>query len=717
MPREPFLNPYTFVPAFPRDGLPAPLADAQPTGHDRLHPDRWTGSIRVKLTVGTPLLLLDTACASVAENGIEGHLTYPVLMRDGRPHLPSTSIKGMLRSAYEAVTGSRFGVFTGHDEPLGWRRVADDARTGGKVDGMVPVRVASVDEEADVVEVDLCEAARLPAYDVPPVTYASGEAPRHGDPVRARIFKPQMKNSQGRTFTGPWTVAEVIPLGEGNLVPQGPGELVVSGVACVTGRNAVGKTHERLFYNVRKPERLTLSGQYARWRNLMESYRDQHEDEIPRRKDGKRPDEWRKDTIGEIALSPHIHETGRARLTRGTLCWAKMERGEVVGLFPVMIPRDVGDVPADMLPDSLHPASAYGEMSPADRVFGWGAPEGSGTRPAAYRGRLRITDVACGPGARVTEFDGDGMPLSILGAPKPAQARFYLSESPDKPEVPLRDGMEKKDIFNGGGRGLRGRKVYWHHRLVANEKSYWKLPKGPEDPTQRPVNGKGFREYRRPREARNGNDPNPALSRDGRAFATTKDQRDNQNRSVQGWVDKGAVFTFTIEVRDLDGVELGALLWLLTLPEHYFHRIGLGKPLGFGSVRLDLDSSGTSLHLGHAWRSYYQSLSGELPDSDPADWEALRTGFEELSQKVPQLRKAQRAFLAAAGGLDLPVRYPRTRPKKMTHTAEVTPPDPRGLSYEWFTQNEKMARGAVVRGRSLPAADESASKPLDTYDA
>ncbi|WP_158079345.1 hypothetical protein [Actinomadura sp. CNU-125] len=32
MPREPFLNPYTFVPAFPRDGLPEAFADAAPPG-------------------------------------------------------------------------------------------------------------------------------------------------------------------------------------------------------------------------------------------------------------------------------------------------------------------------------------------------------------------------------------------------------------------------------------------------------------------------------------------------------------------------------------------------------------------------------------------------------------------------------------------------------------------------------------------------------------
>ncbi|TDC87642.1 TIGR03986 family CRISPR-associated RAMP protein [Actinomadura sp. 7K507] len=716
MPREPFLNPYTFVPAFPRDGLPDPLADAPPTGHDRLHPGRWTGTIKVKLTVRTPLLLLDTARASVAESGIEEHMTYPVLTRDGRPHLPATTVKGMLRSAYEAVTGSRFGVFAGHDEPVGWRRIADDARILNDDNGMHAVRITSVEEDADKVEIEFYEVARLPAYTVPPATYPSQEPPQHGDHVRARLYKPQMKNRQGKYFRGPWTVSEVAPFDAGPLRPAGPDERVVEGIACVTGRNAVGKTHERLFVSTKAPRRMTLTGECTRWRALMKSYLDQHEHEIPQRKDGKKPDEWRKETIGEIALSPHIHDKDRSRLEMGTLCWAKLEQGEVVGLYPVMIPRDVGGVPADMLPRSLRPAPSMGELSPADRVFGWVASDGAGNRPAAYRGQLRIKDVSCGPGAGVREFPGDGLPLSILGEPKPAQGRFYLSESQDEPDVPLRDRMQKKEIYNGEGHGLRGRKVYWHHRLVADEKAYWKLPKGPEDPTQRPVNGKGFREYRRPREARKSDDSNPVLSKDGQAFATTTDQRDNQNRSVQGWVERGTVFTLTVEVQNLDDIELGALLWLLDLPEHYFHRIGLGKPLGFGSVRLDLDPSGTSLHRSEVWQAYYRDLSGSLPAPNPEDWEGLRADFEELTRDIPQLHKAQKAFLEAAGGLDLPVRYPRTRPKTMA-PGEATPPDPRGLSYEWFTQNEKMKRDEVIQGRSLPAPSEAGNDPLDTYHA
>lgn len=76
-----FHNPYTFVPAPPRDGYVGEFADSPGPGHHRLHPDRWSGRIGVRLTVVTPLLLLDTARAWVDPD--TRHETYPVLRRDG----------------------------------------------------------------------------------------------------------------------------------------------------------------------------------------------------------------------------------------------------------------------------------------------------------------------------------------------------------------------------------------------------------------------------------------------------------------------------------------------------------------------------------------------------------------------------------------------------------------------------------------------------------
>lgn len=55
-------------------------------------------------------------------------------------------------------------------------------------------------------------------------------------------------------------------------------------------------------------------------------------------------------------------------------------------------------------------------------------------------------------------------------------------------------------------------------------------------------------------------------------------------------VKPGVHFEFTIRFENLSDVELGALLWTLSLPgdenKQYAHKLGMGKPLGMGSVHL-----------------------------------------------------------------------------------------------------------------------------------
>lgn len=128
-----FHNPYNFVPAPPRKTNHPELGDHEPIGHHVLHPDRYTGVIRVKMRAVTPLLIPDAANA--VDVGDE-HMSFPVrLDADGKPYIPPTSVKGMIRSAYEAITNSRLAVFpgteasgrrnaTGHGMRLAFRRPA-----------------------------------------------------------------------------------------------------------------------------------------------------------------------------------------------------------------------------------------------------------------------------------------------------------------------------------------------------------------------------------------------------------------------------------------------------------------------------------------------------------------------------------------------------------------------------------------------------------------
>ncbi|MEU2801188.1 TIGR03986 family CRISPR-associated RAMP protein [Streptomyces sp. NPDC007117] len=711
-----FVNPYTFLPATPRTAPPQGLADGPPPALDRLHDDRITGQVPVRLTAVTPLLLLDPSRAEHADPADgNSHTTYPVLCRNGRPHLPGTALKGMLRAAYEAVTNSRMSVFTGHDDRLAMRMPPTESQH------MVPARISD-----DGRHITLLHAAWLPRYpgSVPPVVHPGGRPPRHGEEAeawveRVRHHRWDNDTKQHKNGFDFWRVRTLAPADHPlpeppERAPEGPrrdrrswheptGERKrVRGWICITNRNIKGKHDERLFFTSEStpPPRLTETLE-RQWQETIRDYRAAHRhQDIHGRKAGSttaKPYDYLGHEPGRTAWSPHQYEDKWLTLGPGTLCYARMASGgrTVQGLYPVMIARQLfAASPAQLLHHSLCPATSLDELSPADRVFGWVHAGGRG----AERGRLRVGPVDT-TGLTTADFGPEGVPLAVLGQPKPQQGRFYLGTAPDG-TTPLDDRTPKNDWYRDGQQ-LRGRKAYWHHRDLTED--HWTNPA--EDRTQQADATGRFQEYRRPDTA------------DG-------PQRDTQNRSVRGWIAPGSTCTFTLTVTDLTTIELGALAWLLALPEHHCHRLGFAKPLGFGSVRLDIDPDGTAdLRTGDQWRTSYRTLDpdADRPTDDPhalldharrAFETALSTAYGRPAAETPHLA----AFLAvAAGPVDAAVHYPRTRDLDTAPSARV-PPDPDGNNYTWFTANETIERGEVREGRglSLPAWDNP-NLPLHTH--
>lgn len=331
--------------------------------------------------------------------------------------------------------------------------------------------------------------------------------------------------------------------------------------------------------------------------------------------------------------------------------------------------------PWDLLDESLRPASSIDELSPADRVFGWvrtDADRETLQRDArvAARGLLRVGPVTCESTVNeaVETFSGDGVPLAILSTPKLQQGRFYVAASPQGEAQQPR--LSKIQAGYTMGKGLRGRKVYPHQaKLPAG---HWSSPM--EDRTQKSVGTPAqYQEYRRPR-------------KDG------QEQRDDQNRSIRRWVKPGAQFSFDLHIHNLSSVELGALLWLLKLPEAHYFRFGGGKPLGFGSVRLTIETCDvrTGAELSQRYRSWYEDSTAQ----DPSD-QVIEAFKKALTSAYPRPNSAAfedipfiQAFIRSCQGyLDgLPVHYPRS----------TKAPNPEGESFKWFVANEKSGQHALA---------------------
>ncbi len=757
-PRPPgaFHNPYNFIPAPPPDRLDGdrndptrrnhhPLGRFAPVGHDRWRPGYFSGSIDIEITTKTPLLIPDTSRVEIDE---ERHQTFPLLVDgDGRPRLRPTSLKGVLRAAFEAVTNSRFGVFSDHDERLARRMDAGEGLA------MIPARISDSGTQLELflgVDVGKGRAAYPkftgnrfspgnimyagwfrayfrngrpnptgPNYDRDyGLNYKGGHGrARHNDPVACLLELVEKLNPKnGNVIFSYWSVVEAIkghnvaaltPIASAPSLQRPSfgqnhrrtGRFMHGlGYVCVTGQNIGNKHDERVFFVPpgRTPDLETLNADWiTQWKRLVEDYREKAKRALAARKDRRPPaDPWGylgRDP-GQTAFSRHVFEPGAEKLDPGDLCYARVDRdGKIVGLYPVMIARELGDAPPQQfLAPGLKPAQSRDEMSPADRVFGWVRQSRGGVSDGmqgTWRGQLRIANVRCEtpPDDAVTEFASPGLPLAILSTPKPEQARFYLAADPTG--EPLPDGQPRIDATYknpisknaDAGRGLRGRKVYPHH--VVSE-DYWQNPhevarRAAASPREPQVRGGRPLEYVR--------------------VAEPNDLRNDQNRSILGWVNPGTAFTARIDVTNLSEAELGALLWLLHLDDGHFHRLGGGKPLGFGSVRIRIKS--LDLADGEALAADCATLMPDqvdmaagvrIPTAAQRDNEQQASVDEMIKTPVEAFTKAIEdaygpfdkvpfiaAFLNATKGFDKPVHYPRAQ----------RAPDPAGENYKWFVGN------------------------------
>src|SRR5262249_14336711 len=115
----------------------------------------------------------------------------------------------------------------------------------------------------------------------------------------------------------------------------------------------------------------------AKYLDLVRDYQSIHAQEIQERRGaGDAPDAYLGSDPGATAWSRHVYLEEALRLDEGTLCYARVDESDGIrrlsALYPVMISRKLyNQSPLDVLPEWLRPARSIGELSPADRVFGW----------------------------------------------------------------------------------------------------------------------------------------------------------------------------------------------------------------------------------------------------------------------------------------------------------------------------------------------------------
>lgn len=670
-----FLNPYAFIPLPGRDKLPQVLHDGPPAGHDRFRRDLWTGTIPITITTVTPLLLPDHAQAAAANES-----TLPVRVdHKRRPILAGSAVKGMLRSAYEAITNSRLGVFDGHDTQLAVRQAA----TSDVAEHLKPAVVAERDLKAATATIRWVESLR-PCWPEAP----AGRMPqpgvwvprtllgRHSDRAAIDAWIYLARHSRGFLV---WRAAAVAAPGQLPVSPPRPsltptltqvgdrpvrvhGQLhrtkstfPVGGTRKHDERLVVEKVLDAHLAEVTHGTATVDGAAIKAWQAVIDSYVAAHKNDQTT------------DGLGTYVTDPKSWRD----LEKGRTLHAKVVGGEVVGMYPAMIGRlPFPGPPSASLPEAHRPATDRTQLSPADRVFGW-VRQGVGDEGAAHRGHLRVLppDEDGTPDATSVTHIETPVRLATLNAPKPSQFRFYLGGADGGP---VEDGTARTPE-NGypaepDKRRLRGRKVYPTHAEVHagvdGAEEYW-TPASSASTTVTVGGQTRHREYLAP----------PGF----KAAVTT---------SIGGWVRPGTTFGMVLQVDNLSRTELGALMWLLTLPAGAVFGLGLGKPLGFGAVRIDVDWDRARLFTGDELVDRYRSVGSTPRPTDIEEVKATGREFDELLRDG-NLAEVRDAFLAAARGfVGIPVHYPRRG-------------EPVATTYEWWVDNDRPASKRARGGRKL----------------
>lgn len=366
-------------------------------------------------------------------------------------------------------------------------------------------------------------------------------------------------------------------------------------------------------------------------------------------------------------------------------------------------------LPLNPCRDSLTPAELlFGAVSEksgneADKAGGKGS---GGARLEALAGRLRFSAAAIAsiddrPYSEWLQQEVGRSPyleaatLKILAGPKPPCPEFYFK---------MRDGtaafIQKEDL-NVHDHAPQGRKFYLHRDGTCEE----------------PASNKFDRE---------------------RFWKTRYRDQDRKQKTEIMCLRPGATFYFHVDFENLSELELSLLLYSLSPSGRFRHKIGMGKPLGLGTVQIEpvallsierrtrYGADGFFQHRYKAGQVFVEgdenasalpgdllqryerdfNEAGEQEIKTRVDLDTMRAGFRKAMKKS----QGGKAILSALERIGDPgavceaVHYPHTSDR-----------DDETKNYEWFVENRRSESGR--RKTLVPLGPANDWMPaLEVYD-
>lgn len=571
--QEVALAPYNFVP-LPEKVVTfdANLLPDQCKYHSELH----TGRIELTLTTETPLYVRCALTPSEYAQQEEqrkaagkGNDNPAFFYTDPSktPRIPGSSIRGMLRNLVEIISYSKVEAVT--DEPLVYRAVGDTTSHGvGYRDRIMQqgvdnkhwtpkvragyMRGGGSDWHIQPAQVvNDTTFARIWLSDIPAGLSA---LPDGKGAKNARLIYFQPGPYEFQDVKGGFLKIKFSRVSRASKSAQ-PG--LIAGALVYSGAITSKRSEAVIFPEDTSPaaKPIPVSDE------LVLAYRDQISPE-------------QEDLLG-----------GDGVLRDGQPVFYLVEKGRLVFFGHTMMMRlPYLQRPLDLVPIELRDRPSVRERrqsvdKPAARVdmgealFGYTKDSGKG-KERSYASRIFVGDAVMADNQADPWYTSEeGLTPHILGSPKPTTFQHYLVQTdPDQHQIgTTKDGrprFEKRLVdytAQIGKTQLRGHKLYWHKRSL-NASDFQQLD-------EQKIR-KAWRQYTRIRP-----------------------------------VKAGVTFKGTIRFENLSDIELGALLWAVTIPgpaKDYRHKLGMAKPYGLGSVKVT-----ASLHLDDRRKRYETLFDGQ----------------------------------------------------------------------------------------------------------
>ena len=663
-----------------RGGAPF-FKDGEPATLDHLARDTYSGTLKLTIEVETPLI--------TAWRDPNGRLVVPSAsgekkgaLTDDDAIIPASSLKGVLSSAYEEVTQSRFRVFDNDERRPQFRYTTDHPQRWQNND--IPpwkhgfLRVKDGDEGPEW-SIYLQQCALLPDSSDAEVDFTGTREGESVDDLLTRLrlrtphlsqvasfeaFKPERPKREKR---GPKQKPEqgtklvVSKIEDINIcTSKSPEEAGLQYIQCrgyvvrltnvpesgiLTDDDRLIKTkhNEYIFYTntaAPKPRRIHPDEINPFVATILEAARIA----IPYYLKNKKA----RHTLIDSAIRHIENEFGdiqnkSALTTESIYKFLLSAAGHEPGV-PVFVRRRSNDqwemafsqlgrstTPGSLSPSQLaergniYPARSVAEASAADRLWGFVTQDPSDDVSAALKGRIYLTNAHLQSQEDKTYLQraetGKGWIPPILAGPKPWTAQPYLRST---------DGLgifdtERSECFTDQHSLIR--KTYPTHRFLL---SHGRQPF---------FSGRG-----------------------------TSRKPTSSEVLIGSYVNSGAVFESTLRFEGLTAKEISTILWLLT-PENlvpksaqktdekgYFH-LGLGKPLGLGtaSISAEILFLQDSQSLADGYKDLNTVLCQNICEDSNDDGKTTNEIPESISRALPDAIKehsspAVRAFVRSAYG-------------------------------------------------------------------